>query len=84
MVGPADNRTVFRINTGTDEADFSGMVKDYDPGAVPDTGFTHLENIYFNNGYLSSRAGLEPINEDATEGCIEGLFDAGDTGEPAL
>jgi hypothetical protein len=82
-VGPADKSTVFRVNTGTDESDFTGMVKDYDPGAIPDTGFTHMENINFNNGFISNRSGLSKINLIATAGCIEGLFDAGDTGTSA-
>src|SRR5580765_5356823 len=59
-----------------------GMIKQGTPASIPQHACSHLENVYFLGGRILNRAGQAKVNTDPTDGCIEGLFDAGDIGAP--
>jgi len=73
---------VLALRTGINLPAWVGMMKQGTPASVPQHACTHLENVYFLGGRILSRAGQAKVNDVPTDGCIEGLFDAGDTGAP--
>jgi hypothetical protein len=75
---------VLALRTGINLPAWVGMMKQGTPASIPQHACAHLENVYFLGGRILNRAGQAKVNAEPTEGCIEGIFDAGDIGAPAV
>jgi len=67
-----------------DTPPFQGINSEEDPGAISDAEFGLLENAWIGDTgrIIRNRGGQSKITASALTGCVEGIFDAGDSGVP--
>ena len=59
---------------------WGGINTEGDPASIPDNCLVYTQNTRLSGGKILSRGGQAAVNTVATNGCIDGFFDAGDMG----
>lgn len=82
---PSDLRTSKKLRAGIDHAGWTGLNKDWAPGAIKDTQLTQAINVRIDGGIPKERGGQTklnhtPVGEDPAVFSCDGFFDASDIG----